>query len=58
MFPSLNILQHYAKFNNLTIVMLEKLIGVGSFGGSIDHLVHHETTIHASLDEINFPFMV
>jgi hypothetical protein len=43
MFPYLNILQHYVKFNIHTIIMLEKLLGVGSFGGYIDHLTHCQT---------------
>jgi hypothetical protein len=40
MFPSLGILQHYVKFNICTITTLEKLLDVGSFGGSIDHLAY------------------
>ncbi len=40
MFPSLGILQHYARFESRTIVMLEKLFGGGSFGGFISHLVY------------------
>ncbi len=40
MFPSPGILQHYAKFESHTIIMLEKVFGVGSFNGSIDHLAH------------------
>jgi hypothetical protein len=40
MFPSLGILQHYVKFNICTIITLEKLLDVGSFGGSIDHLAY------------------
>jgi len=39
-FPSLDILQHYIEFDARTIVMLKKLLGVGSFGDSIGHLVH------------------
>ncbi len=41
-FPSPCILQHCAKFNICTIVMLEKLLGVGSIGVFIDHLIHHQ----------------
>ncbi len=37
MFPFLGILQHYIEFNIHTIVTLEKLFGVGSFSGFIDH---------------------
>jgi hypothetical protein len=40
-FPSQGILQDYVEFNTHTIIMLEKLIGVGSFSGSISHLAHH-----------------
>jgi hypothetical protein len=40
MFPSLGILQHYVEFDIHTIVMLEKLLGVGSFGGSTGHLAY------------------
>jgi hypothetical protein len=41
MFPFSSILQHYAEFNIHTIAMLEKLLGVGTFGGFINHLTHH-----------------
>jgi len=37
-FPS--ILQLYTEFDICTIVTLEKLLIVGSFGGFISHLVH------------------
>ncbi len=40
MFPFLGILQHDIKFDTRTIVTLEKLLGVGSLGGSINHLAH------------------
>jgi hypothetical protein len=33
-------LRHYIEFDTHTIVMLEQLFNVGSFGGSISHLVH------------------
>ncbi len=39
MFPSLGILHHYVEFNTCTITTLEKLLGVGSFDGFINHLV-------------------
>jgi len=42
MFPSLDILQHYVEFNIHTIITLEKLLGAGSFGGSINHLTCHQ----------------
>ncbi len=37
MFLSLYILQHYIEFNTHTLVSLEKLLDVKSFGGSIGH---------------------
>jgi hypothetical protein len=40
MFPSLNTLQHYTKFDTHFITTLEMLLGVGSFGGFINHLAH------------------
>jgi hypothetical protein len=48
MFPSLVILQHYVEFNIRTIITLEKLLGVGSFGGYIGHLARCRTTILTS----------
>ncbi len=45
MFPSLNILQHYAKFDNCTTIMLKKLLGVKSFSDFIGHLTYHQTTL-------------
>ncbi len=41
-FPFPSILQHYVEFNTCTITMLEKLPGVRSFDGSINHLAHHQ----------------
>jgi hypothetical protein len=38
MFPSLGILQHYIEFDTHTIVTFKKLLGEGSFNGSISHL--------------------
>jgi hypothetical protein len=40
MFPFPSILQHHIEFDTRTITTLEKLLGVGSFGGSIGHLAH------------------
>jgi hypothetical protein len=48
MFPSLGILQHYAKFNIHTMATLEKLLGVRSFGGSISHLTNHQAIFPTS----------
>jgi len=39
-FSSPSILQLYIKFDTCTIVTLEKLLNVGSFGGFISHLAH------------------
>jgi hypothetical protein len=36
-------LHHYAKFDICTIVTLEKIFCVGSFGGFIGHLAHCQT---------------
>jgi hypothetical protein len=58
MFPSLNILQQYFKFDTCTILTLEKLFGVRSFGGFINHLACHQTTLLASLGGFNFPSIV
>jgi hypothetical protein len=38
--------------------MLEKLLGVRSFGASIDHLTHHHATFLAFLGKLGLPFMV
>jgi hypothetical protein len=45
MFPSLGILQHYAKFNTCTTITFKKLLGVESFNGFIGHLIRHQTII-------------
>ncbi len=57
-FPSLGILHHYTKFNICTIVMLEKLLGVGSFDGFIGHLVRCQATFLASSGGLNLLFVV
>jgi hypothetical protein len=38
--------------------MLEKLFGVGSFGGYINHLIHYHTILFISSDGFGLPFMV
>ncbi len=43
-FTSPGIVQHYVEFYIHTIIMLEKLFNVGSFGGSIDYLACRQTT--------------
>jgi hypothetical protein len=58
MFPSLGILHHYVEFNTCTITTLEKLLGVGSFDGSISHLIHGQATFLVFSGRLNLPFMV
>jgi len=38
--------------------MLEKLLGAGFFGDSIDHLAHHQVTFPTSLNEFSLPYVV
>jgi hypothetical protein len=47
-FPSLGILQHYTKFDACTMVMLEKLLKLGSFGTIVGHLAHRQVTFPTS----------
>ncbi len=58
MFPSLNILQHYVKFDTYPIVTLEKLLSARSFGGSINHLACYQATLLASSSKLSLPFIV
>jgi hypothetical protein len=58
MFPSPNILQHYTKFDTRTIITLEMLFNVGSFGGFINHIVHRHATFLASSGGLSLPFVV
>jgi hypothetical protein len=58
MFPSPSILQHYTKFDPHTISTLKKLLGARFFGGSIDHLIHHQSIIPVFLGELNFPSII
>jgi hypothetical protein len=51
-------LQYYVEFDIHTIVTLEKLFGVGSFGGYIGHLVHHQAIFLVSLGRFSLPFVV
>ncbi len=37
-FLALSILQHYIKFDSCTMVTMEKLLGMGSFGITMGHL--------------------
>jgi len=54
MFPSLNILQHYVEFDTHSIISLENLFDVRSFGGSIGHLVCFQATFLVSLGKLDF----
>jgi hypothetical protein len=36
---------------------LEKLFGVGSFDGFIDHLAHYQAILHISLSKFILPFI-
>jgi hypothetical protein len=57
MFPTPCILQHYAKFDIHTIATLEKLLGVGSFGDSMNHLACCQAiSIFSSM--LNLPYVV
>jgi hypothetical protein len=58
MFTSPGILQHYVEFYIHTITMLEKLLSVISFSGSIDHLACRQTTFPTSLSGLGLPSMV
>jgi hypothetical protein len=56
--PSPSTLQHYAKFDIHTIVVLEKLLDVRTFGGFIGHLAHPQTTFIAFSNGLGFLFVV
>ncbi len=58
MFPSLSILQHYVEFDYCIIIMLKKLLGVKSFGGSICHLIHRQATLPASSSRFGLLFLI
>jgi hypothetical protein len=58
MFPSLGILQYYVESNICTTITLEKLLGVGSFGGFINHLICHHAIIPTSLGGFGLPYVV
>jgi len=58
MFPFLGILQLYVKFNTRTIITLENLFGVGSFGVSIGHLIYHQAILFVFPSRINFFFII
>ncbi len=49
---------HVVMFDTRTIATLEKLLGAGSFGGSIDHLAHSQTILHVLSSRLDLPFVV
>jgi hypothetical protein len=57
-FPSPSILQHYIKFNIHTIIMLENLLGVEFFGGSIGQLTRRQTTLLVFLARFGLLYVV
>jgi hypothetical protein len=57
-FPSPNILQHYTKFDVHTIIMLEKLLGSGSFFTIVDHLASHQITLLVFSQGLKLPSVV
>ncbi len=58
MFPFPGILQHYVEFVIHTITTLEKLFGVGSFGGYISYLACRQAIFLVFLGELGLPFVV
>jgi hypothetical protein len=58
MFTSPNILQHYTKFDIHSIITLEKLLGVGSFGGFIGHLAFCQATLLVFSNKFGLPLRV
>jgi hypothetical protein len=58
MFLFLGILQHYIKFNIGTTATLEKILGVRSFGGSINHLTCHQGILLVSSNGFNLFFVI
>jgi hypothetical protein len=58
MFTSPSILQHYTKFINCSKTKLEKLLGVGSFGGFISHLTCHQSTLFLFSNKFGLPSRV
>jgi hypothetical protein len=58
MFPSPCVLQHYVKFNIHNIATLEKIFGMGFFGGFIGHLAYCHAIFFLFLGEFGLPSMV
>jgi len=57
-FSSLGILQHYVEFDTHTIVTLEKLLNVGSFGGFINNLIYCLAIFSVFSNELGLPSVV
>ncbi len=49
---------HFVMFDTRAIATLEKLLSVGSFGGSIDHLSHSQTILHVFSSRFDLPSVV
>jgi hypothetical protein len=58
MFPFPSILQHYVEIDIHTIARLEKLFGVGSFGGSSSQPACHQAIFPAFSSGLGFPSIV
>jgi hypothetical protein len=58
LFPSLGILQRYIEFDARTTTMLKKLLGPGSFGTTMGHLVHCQIIFFVSLGGLGLPLAV
>ncbi len=54
-FPFLNILQHYTKFDSRTMVMLEELLNAKSFDIMVGHLACHQIILFASSRGLVYP---
>ncbi len=53
-----SILLHYVELDTCTITTLEKLLGAGSFNGSINHLAHYWATFLSFLGRFGLLFLV
>jgi uncharacterized membrane protein len=57
-FLVLGILQHYIKFDSRTMAIMEKLLGMGSFGITMGHLACRYVILPTSLRGLGLPLMV
>jgi len=57
-FPAPSILQHYIEFDARIVAMLEKLLGSGSFGTTVGHLVSCQVIFLASSRGLGLPSVV